>query len=190
MGLRYLHLGEPDVRESMVMRWSAEWAEIVDRPDRTECFGKALTLSGWDAFGAVTPEALAEHDDDWLYDQMDRADYWVARLQRRARGGRGWTSYAVNRPEHLGRLCFGEFNRAYVHGLAHALLDRSETDCVIFRAGSAAEPRSRCSAWEGTVVPLQQVIDGHRALAPPRMYAMRGGSACAPAAFRISPSPA
>jgi hypothetical protein len=163
MGLRLLHLGEPDVREAMVLHWSAEWSQLVDRPDRRECYGKALTDEGWDVFGDVMPEALAEHDDDWLYDRMDHAAYWVTRLPRRGRGGHGWTTYAVNRPEHLRRLCLGEFNVAYVRGLAQALLQRGETHAEIYRAGDAVEPRSECSSWEGSPVPLQQIIGGHRA---------------------------
>jgi hypothetical protein len=147
----------------MVMRWSAEWAELVDRPDRTECYGKALTDAGWEAFGDAMPRALEEQNDDWLYATMDRAACWATRLPRRGRGGRGWTTYAVNRPEHLRRLCFGEFNIAYIRGLAHALGDRGETHAVVYRAGDAAEPRADCTAWEGTQVPLSQVIAGHRA---------------------------
>jgi hypothetical protein len=77
----------------------------VDRPDRTECFGKALTQAGWDAFGAVTPEALAEHDDDWLYDQMDRADYRETALENddvRESSAQTLTKHA-RRPVHLSR---------------------------------------------------------------------------------------
>ena len=66
MGLRYLHLDEPDVREAMVLLWSGEWSELVDRPDRGECYGRALTPAGWDAFADTMPVALDRHDDDWL----------------------------------------------------------------------------------------------------------------------------
>lgn len=162
MGFRFLHLHEPDVRESMVLHWSAEWSELVDRPDRTDCYGKPLTDVGWDAFGEVMPRALAEHDDDWLVVRMDDPRYWHARLPRRGRGGRGWTSYAVNRGEALRRLCHGEFNVAYIRGLAHALVERGETHAVVYRAGPAVEPRSECSGWEGREVPLADVIAGHR----------------------------
>jgi hypothetical protein len=147
----------------MVMRWSTEWATIVDLPNRDECFGKALTEEGWEAFGEAMPAALSTHDDDWLYRRLDAARFWQTRLPRRARGGAGWTTYAVNRPEHLRRLCFGEFNIAYIRGLAYALLDRGETNALIYRAGEASEPRGVCSSWEGTTVPLEQVIAGHRA---------------------------
>jgi hypothetical protein len=163
VGLRYLHLDERDVREAMVLLWSAEWGELGDSPDRTDCYGKALTEEGWQAYSDVMPRALDEHDDDWLYAAMDRPAYWHDRLPRRRRGGRGWTTYAVNRSEQLRRLCFGEFNIAYIHGLAHALRDRGETHAIVYRAGEAAEERAECTAWEGTLVPLKQIIDGHRA---------------------------
>ena len=66
----------------------------------------------------------------------------------------------MNRPEALRRLCFGEFNIAYIRGLAHALIERGETHALIYRAADAAEPRGLCTSWEGQNVPLQQVIDG------------------------------
>jgi hypothetical protein len=163
MGLRYFHLDESDVRTAMLTHWSSEWAKVVDLPNRDECFGKALTEDGWTMFGKVMPEALATQDDDWLYQQMDAESFWQERLPQRARGGTGWTTYAVNRPEHLRRLCFDEFNIAYIRGLAHALLDRGEKDALIYRAGEASEPRAKCSSWEDTTVPLKQVIGGHRA---------------------------
>jgi hypothetical protein len=146
----------------MVLLWSAEWAELEDRTDRADCYGKALTEQGWAAFEEAMPAALDGHDDDWLYVRMDDPAYWRTWLPRRRRGGQGWTTAAVNRPEALRRLCFGEFNVAYIRGLAHALRDRGEDFAVVYRAAHAAEPRGRCSSWEGDVVPVQQVIDGHR----------------------------
>lgn len=163
MGLRYFHLDEADVRAAMELHWSAEWAQIVTLPNRSDCFGKALTPEGWAAFGDVMREALAQYDDDWLYGRMGDPRFWQPRLPRRRRGGRGFTTYAVNRPEHLRRLCFGEFNVAYIRGLASALIDRGETEALIYRAADAAEPRAECSLWEGTTVGLGRVIAGHRA---------------------------
>jgi hypothetical protein len=163
MGLRYFHLDDPDVRRTIVTHWSAEWVTIVDLPNRDACFGKALTEEGWQVFSRIMPEALAVHDDDWLYEHLDAPRLWQPRLPRQTQGGSGWTTYAVNRPEHLRRLCYGEFNIAYIRGLAHTLLDRGATDALIYRAGHADEPRARCSSWEGTTVPLEQVIAGHRA---------------------------
>ena len=163
MGLRYFHLDDPDVRAAMTAHWSSEWEALTDLPNRADCFGKALTDAGWEAYGIAMPLALAERDDDWLLLQMDERHYWQERLPRRGRGGVGWTTYAVNRDEHLRRLCFGEFNVAYIRGLAYALLERGETQALVYRAGDAAEPRAECTRWEGSTVPLDQVIAGHRA---------------------------
>ena len=46
MGLRYLHLEDRDVREATVLLWSGEWSELVNRPDRSDCYGRALTPTG------------------------------------------------------------------------------------------------------------------------------------------------
>jgi hypothetical protein len=163
MGLLLYHLHEADVRAAMVSLWSEEWGELAERADRGECYGKALTELGWQSYGDAMPEALAEYDDEWLYRRMDRSEYWVPSLPRRLPRGRGWTTRRVNRQEALRQLCYGEFNVAYIRGLAHALQDRGDTHAVVYRAGEAAEPRAECSAWEGEHVPLGQVIAGHRA---------------------------
>jgi hypothetical protein len=162
MGFEYQHLDEMDVRAAMVARWQEEWPtlESLDGPERP--FGKQLTLSGWERFVAVMPEALAEHDDEWLKNRMADPTFWMEKYPRRKPKG-GFSMVNYNKDDALERLCFGEFNIAYIRGLATALLDRGDTKCVVYRADSAYVPRGECSVWEGQQFALQDVIDGHRA---------------------------
>lgn len=162
MGFTYFHLGERDVREAMVLMWSAEWAEIEGLPEGRRPYGKDLTSAGWAAFATAMPEALDAHDDDWLAERMDRASYFRSARPRRTRNG-GTTMVRVNLGEAIKQLCYGEFNIAYIRGLAHALQARGETHAVVYRAGSAVEARAECSSWEGQEFPLAQIIGGHRA---------------------------
>lgn len=81
--------------------------------------------------------------------------------RRKPKGGISMVKY--NKRDALERLCLGEFNIAYIRGLARTLQGRGETECVIYRANRAYEPRGECSEWEGQAFALQDVVDGHRA---------------------------
>jgi len=162
MGLRYYHLDDPDVRTNMVGAWTDEWQMLASDYTRDACYGKQLTDAGWEAFAKAMPSALAEHDDEWLLGEMDQAEYWSDAWPRRNPSGTV-TMVRYNKEDALKRLCYGEFNIAYIRGVAMALQARGDQMCVIYRAGDAAEPRSECSEWEGLEVPVAQVLAGHRA---------------------------
>ncbi|HWX88063.1 MAG TPA: hypothetical protein VNX67_07810 [Solirubrobacteraceae bacterium] len=155
MGFQYYHLDEEDVRTEMVGAWQGEWANISANWPRDQCYGKQLTDAGWANFDRVMPEALAVHDDDWLVGQMAPAEYWQNTLTRRTRSGVTMVDY--NKRDALEKLCFGEFNIAYIRGLAKALLARGEATCTVYRANPAYVPRGECSHWEGQPFP---VVDG------------------------------
>lgn len=161
MGFVYYHLHESDVRAAMVVAWREEWDDLVANWPRGQCYGKQLTDAGWLAFEQAMPEALRDHDDDWLVGQMADPTYWEPFMERRKPKG-GVTLVNYNKRDALERLCLGEFNIAYIGGLARALLARGETVCVVYRAGSAVEVRADCTSWEGQQFPVQQVLDGHR----------------------------
>lgn len=105
------------------------------------------------------PEALGDHDDDWLIGQMDDPTYWEPLMERRKPRG-GVTLVNYNKRDALERLCLGEFNIAYMDlpptCLRAAKLSASSTGQVVrSRSGrSALAGRGsdlRCSrSWTGT----------------------------------------
>jgi hypothetical protein len=161
MGFEYHHLDDTDVRAAMHARWQEEWATLEAISGATRPYGKQFTTSGWDAFAVAMPEALAEQDDEWLREQMSDLSYWDTHLTRTTKQGIKLVDY--NKSDAIRKLCFGEFNIAYIRGLATALIDREETDCIVYRADAAYVPRGECSDWEGRQFPLRDVIAGHRA---------------------------
>jgi hypothetical protein len=161
MGFEYHHLAEGDVRAAMVDAWQEEWADLSAHWPRGQCYGKQLTDAGWANIERVIPEALAGRDDDWLAGEMAPAEYWQETLVRRTKNGVTMVDY--HKPDALLKLCFGEFNIAYIRGLAKALLARGETICWVYRADRAYVPRGECSEWEDRSFPLADVIAGHRA---------------------------
>jgi hypothetical protein len=144
----------------MVQGWHAEWAELAERWPRGQCYGKQLTDEGWAALENSMPEALESHDDDWLVTEMSSQTYWLEKSPRRTRSGVTMVNY--NKRDALERLCLGEFNIAYIRGLARVLVARGETECLVYRANPAYEPRGECSSWEGRAFPLAAVLEGHR----------------------------
>jgi hypothetical protein len=161
VGFIYHHLEEADVRAAMVAHWRQEFAELTQHDARSQCYGRQLTDAGWVAFEVAMPEALTSRDDDWLVSQMASSTYWLPKSPRRTRSGVTMVNY--NKQDALDRLCLGEFNIAYIRGLAHALRARGETECIVYRANPAYEPRGECSAWEGRSFSLDAVLTGHRA---------------------------
>lgn len=162
MGLQYHHLHESDVRAQMLDAWREEWADLsANWPREQRPYGKQLTSAGWAAFEQVMPEALASKDDDWLASEMKPAAYWLDRSPRKTKSGVTMINY--NKRDALERLCFDEFNIAYIRGLALALLARKETTCLVYRANPAYKPRAECASWEGQTFPLANVVAGHRA---------------------------
>lgn len=161
MGFVYHHLSESDVRAAMVAAWRQEWEDLAANWPRGQCYGKQLTDAGWAAFARAMPEALHDRDDDWLVNEMVDPAYWEPLMERRTPTG-GVSLVNYNKRDALERLCLGEFNIAYVRGLAHALAARGQAFCVVYRAGTAVEERAECTGWEGQQFPLQQVLDGHR----------------------------
>jgi hypothetical protein len=157
-GLKYHHLDEVEVRDAMLAAWEEERRDLVASGHERDCYGKDLNDAGWDAFLIAMPEALKGQTDVWLAVQMDVPGFWQP--QRWDKRGR-WVTY--NKPQALEILCAGEFNIAYIRGLALTLLAEDVADCEIYRAGNAVEKRRECSEWEGRAFPVQQVLDGHRA---------------------------
>jgi hypothetical protein len=164
MGLRYYHLGDTDVRHRMVGLWTEEVAHLSSSYSRGDWpYGKLLTEDGFQTFLATMPNALGAHDDDWLEQTISPPRFWLPH-QLRSKPKGGFTTVDYDQPEAAHRLAMGEFNTAYVRGLASALESRGETHCVIYRAGTAVEPRAAyCTALEGSQAPISQLLQDHRA---------------------------
>lgn len=160
VGFTYFHLGDPGVRQAMLDAWRSEWAELSANWPRGSCYGKQLTDDGWDEYERSMPEALAERDDDSLLQRMNSAGHWLPTLSRRTNSGVTQVNY--DKQDALEKLTFGEFNIAYIRGLALTLRGRGEVSCVVYRADAAYVPRSECSAWEDQEFPLADVLAGHR----------------------------
>lgn len=156
MGLNYHHLGDREVRVTMKSLWLDELADLENNWTVDACYGKQLTPAGWDAFRVAMPLALEAHDDGWLQSQMSDPQCWEPNLLRRGK------PVGYNKADAIQKLTLGEFNIAYIRGLATVLKARGQESCLIYRADDAYSPRSECSAWEDREFPVDDVLAGHR----------------------------
>ena len=163
MPLRFYHLTDSEVRRRMVDLWRDELASLkADFPRQGWPYGQYLTDAGRAAFETAMPQALGERDDVWLAEQMRDSRYWLPKARRaKPKGGHTWVDY--DKEDALRRLATGEFNVAYVHGLASVLQERGQSECIVYRAGAAAEPRAEyCTDLEDQRVELAQILADHR----------------------------
>jgi hypothetical protein len=161
MPFTYHHLDEDDVRAAMVRLWNLENEQFIVSGRRAECYGADLLEVGWVEWEHAMPLALGERDDEWLVEQMSEPAFWRP-TREFLRAGKP-IEQRVNVEHVAGVLGRGEFNTAYVRGLASALLERGESECLVYRADRAYQPRPECLALEGRTFPLQDLLAGHRA---------------------------
>lgn len=61
------------------------------------------------------------------------------------------------------RLAHSEFTTWYTRGMARKLKEEGITQCQVYRADSAVQPKCECTSLEGTTILVDQIYDGHRA---------------------------
>lgn len=138
-----------DTRGWMLKRFEAE--EASGNAYRSE----VLTQLGLTEWQDVMSRAISDPDGNevTLTAALNRQGYW------RATDARG---RAVNVAQSSERLAVTEFNTWYVAGLAARLQDEGETQCRVYRAAVPKWQRAGCSAHEGQIYPLAEIIIGHR----------------------------
>lgn len=162
MGLLFHHLEYPSVRATMVEQWSEENETVCrDYAPDSRPYGKLFSDEGWRVLPAVMIEALREHNDDWLRDQIGVEANWIPKQMRRTRSG-GYTEVNYNRPDAARRFALTEFNTAYVRAVATVGLRGGEEFGVVYRAGDAQIERARCTDAEEQAISLRSLIDDHR----------------------------
>ncbi|MGB3479417.1 MAG: hypothetical protein WBB67_09675 [bacterium] len=88
---------------------------------------------------------------------------------------------SINPQASAQRLAQTEFNTWYVRGLARRLIEEKVDLCEVYRAGSAEDPRTECTSWEGKTFKVQDIYNGHRA----RYWPLPGN----PGAFSVPSGP-
>lgn len=158
MAMRFEELN-PTTRASMLREFEQEEA---GNPYRS----RHLTSAGLAAFPGLMRDALQSGNEESLLGALLVRRYWKS-YETCERSGQMHTR-EVN-PRHAAeRLAVTEFNTWYVRGFAAVLREEGVTQCVVYRAGMPRRGSGSCCAWEGRVVSVEAVYQGHRATYWPR----------------------
>jgi hypothetical protein len=107
-----------------------------------------LTEEGLDAFPDAMRNAITSGNEESLERELGEPEYWER----------------FNFESDARRLAKTEFNTWYVRGLARRFLDEGIETCEVYRAADAQGSSSgECPLYEGALLSVQDVYDGHRA---------------------------
>ena len=121
--------------------------------------GKRLTEEGRDQWPDLLREAIANHDDNWLANELRTRQLVKAREERRRNGKVTFAKIPVTAPDTLAE---GEFNRFYARGLCLDVLNTGGTEVEVYRGKAVSRARSQSVAMIGQVVPAVALLDDLR----------------------------
>jgi len=140
MGLRYKNL-DAKTREFML-----EELELDVKNGRVYVSPR-LNPRGQKVWVELLREAIAEHDDDWLADQLRAGEYIREYEYRRLRNGKEkLVRVPKNAPQTLAE---GEFNRYYIRGLCARAIAEGIDEVVVYRGKAVKDPRTESQAKIG-----------------------------------------
>lgn len=138
---RYEELND-ETRAVMLSEFEAE--ENGGEPYRSN----RLTEEGLEAFPDAMRNAIKSGNEESLEDELADPEYWER----------------FDFESDARRLAKTEFNTWYVRGLSKRLMDEGLETCEVYRAADTQGRSSgECPLYEGALLSLQDVYDGHRA---------------------------
>lgn len=132
--------------------------EFNKEQDGLPYLSKRMTAVGHGVFADLMRDAILDGNEVTLAAALGAPEYWVHATPRIAGG-----QVRVNTRAAAEALACTEFNTWYVRGFTRRLLDEGVTDCEVYRAAFAYQPRLECLQYEGRLLPVQALYDGHRA---------------------------
>jgi len=118
-----------------------------------------LSPTGTADFPGLLREAVAEHDDNWLAEQLNSG----GRLRTRETSQRKGVPYQKAVPWNAAdTLAEGEFNRLYIRGQCLRALHEGAAKVEIFRAKAVTDPRPDSEFRIGVLVDASQLLDDIR----------------------------
>jgi len=130
-------------------------------------WSRLLSDHGLEMYPQLMREAIRQGDETTLEASLMDPSLWKTHDS----GGKRAPVGANSR-----RLAVTEFGIMYTRGLCRRLRAEGETQCVIYRAGPAAEPRCECTALEGLPVTIDELLANHRRYGGPGLRVPFGPS--------------
>jgi hypothetical protein len=120
-----------------------------------------LSNTGQQNYLTLLKQAVAEHDDTWLADQLSGHKRLRDTEQKKTPTG----GYTVSRvPETAaGTLAEGEFNRYYIRGICRRALEDGLSEVVVYRARGVDQPREEAEGSAGMHIDAARLLEDLRA---------------------------
>ncbi len=123
-------------------------------------FSHRLNELGRENYEILLREAIHNHTDEWLANELRRRGFLNAYEQRRKpKGGFTLAKIPVTAPDTLAE---GEFNRFYVRGLCRRALEENISQIQIYRGKVVTQPRPESEALIGKVISAQALLEDLR----------------------------
>lgn len=118
-----------------------------------------LSSIGLRDYETLLREAINDHDDSWLANQLRTGGRLNETETRRTKNGVTTAKVPITAPDTLAE---GEFNRFYARGLCLRAINENIPNLVVFRAKPVSEPRPESQAKLGTSVNPQSLLNDLR----------------------------
>lgn len=149
MALKYANL-DPDTRRYMLEELDRDLAV------RTLYISPRLTDEGAEAYPELLHQAIENHDDAWLAEELRSHDY-LHRVEERWKDG---AELIPARVPHTAAetLAESEFNRYYIRGLCARALAEGITEVEVYRGKEVQQPRPASQAKIGKHFPARVLL--------------------------------
>ena len=107
---------------------------------------KRFNTHGHEVYPALLKEAIQQHDDEWLANELHKGNVFKS-LER----GTAWGKPSIGRVDRTAHetLSEGEFNRFYMRGLCQYAIEHGIPELEIYRAKEVEQQRSESRAKIG-----------------------------------------
>ncbi len=141
-------------RQYMLQEFRREW-------NSDPYVSQRLGQEGVEAFPSLMEAAIQSGNEVTLAQSLSEPRFWRP-YGTSHRDGRPYQR-RIDPTDAAESLAITEFNTWYVRALSGRLLEEGETECEVYRAAPARQPRRECLRHEGRRFPVQEIYDGHRA---------------------------
>ena len=153
MALYYQNLDE-QTRQFML-------AEVnLDASEKNLYISSRLNELGQQNYESLLKEAVCNHTDEWLADELRNRNYMKTNEQRRKPKG-GFTTAKVP-VTASNTLAEGEFNRFYVRGLCARAIKEGISQVEIYRAKTVTRSRPESEEMIGKRFPAEALLEDLR----------------------------
>jgi hypothetical protein len=115
-----------------------------------------LTDAGQTSWQTLLENAILDHVDDWLAQELLRRNFIRSQESYTRDGQTRWRN--VNQEHAAQQLAEGEFNRYYIRGLCLRACAEGKDVLVVYRGKAVRQPRPESEAKIGTRMPISTLL--------------------------------